>query len=83
MEPKVHTYFKNVLIAFVPDLVVAWAFMRLTNDETASFWYALLGLQVIYFFLWPAPGSEDTELGVLMEPEVRHGEAEVYARVQA
>ena len=33
--------------------------------------------------LWPAPGSEDTELGVLMGPEVRHGEAEVYARVQA
>jgi hypothetical protein len=27
---------------------------------------------------WPAPGSEDTELGVLMEPEVGHGEAEVY-----
>ena len=32
---------------------------------------------------WPAPGSEDTELGVLMGPEVRHGEAKVYARVQA
>ena len=32
---------------------------------------------------WPAPGSEDTELGVFMGPEVRHGEAEVYARVQA
>ncbi len=32
---------------------------------------------------WPAPGSEDTELGILMEPEVGHGEAEVYARVQA
>ena len=32
---------------------------------------------------WPAPGSEDTELGVLMGPEVRHGEAEVYAGVQA
>ena len=29
--------------------------------------------------LWPAPGSEDTKLGVLMELEVRHGEAEVYA----
>jgi len=28
---------------------------------------------------WPAPGSEDTELGVLMELEVRHGEAEVHA----
>jgi hypothetical protein len=32
---------------------------------------------------WPAPGSEDTELGVLMEPEVGHGATEVYARVQA
>jgi hypothetical protein len=31
---------------------------------------------------WPAPGSEDTELGVLMELEVGHGETEVYARVQ-
>jgi hypothetical protein len=32
---------------------------------------------------WPAPGSEDTELGVLMELEVGHGETEVHARVQA
>jgi hypothetical protein len=32
---------------------------------------------------WPAPGSEDTELGIFMEPEVGHGEAEVHARVQA
>jgi hypothetical protein len=32
---------------------------------------------------WPAPGSEDTELGVFMEPEVSHGETEVYPRVQA
>ena len=34
-------------------------------------------------FVWPAPGSEDTELGVLMEPEVDHGETEVYPRIQA
>ena len=33
--------------------------------------------------LWPAPGSEDTKFGVTMGPEVGHGEAEVYARVQA
>jgi hypothetical protein len=33
--------------------------------------------------VWPAPGSEDTEFGVLMEPEVGHGETEVYPRVQA
>ncbi len=32
---------------------------------------------------WPAPGSEDTELGVFMEPEVSHGETKVYAGVQA
>ena len=33
--------------------------------------------------VWPAPGSEDTELGVLMELEVGHGETEVHAGVQA
>ena len=33
---------------------------------------------------WPAPGSEDTELGVLMEPEAGHGtETAVHAGVQA
>ena len=32
---------------------------------------------------WPAPGSADTELGVLLEPEVCHGETKVYTRVQA
>ena len=32
---------------------------------------------------WPAPGSKDTELGVLMELEVGHGETEIHAGVQA
>jgi hypothetical protein len=32
---------------------------------------------------WPAAGSADTELGVLMGPEVGHGETKVYAGVQA
>jgi hypothetical protein len=32
---------------------------------------------------WPAPGSEDTELGVLIEPEVGHGAAKIYAGIQA
>ena len=31
---------------------------------------------------WPAAGSADTELGVTMEPEVGHGETEVFAGVQ-
>jgi hypothetical protein len=28
----------------------------------------------VLFGIWPAPGSEDTKLGVLMELEVGHGE---------
>src|SRR6186997_3691598 len=28
---------------------------------------------------WPAPGSEDIQLGALMELKVGHGETEVYA----
>jgi hypothetical protein len=40
-------------------------------------------IQEIGLAVWPAPGSEDTELGVLMELEVGHGETEVYPRVQA
>jgi hypothetical protein len=48
-------------------------FMRATKADYLSFAHEL----------WPAPGSEDTKLGVLMEREVRHGASEVYARVQA
>jgi hypothetical protein len=33
--------------------------------------------------IWPAPGFEDTELGVFMGPEVSHGATKVYAGVQA
>jgi hypothetical protein len=32
---------------------------------------------------WAAAGSADTELGVLMEPEVGHGTTEIYTGVQA
>jgi hypothetical protein len=42
-----------------------------------------LTIETLLMREWPAPGSADTELGVLMEPEVGHGETEVYARVQA
>jgi hypothetical protein len=33
--------------------------------------------------VWPAAGFTDTELGVLMEPEVGHGTKEVHTGVQA
>ena len=43
----------------------------------------VIALASAYIGYWPAPGSADTELGVLMEPEVCHGETEVYTGVQA
>jgi hypothetical protein len=58
--------------------------------QTASVWRHRLGLSLVLpeiisarsdEAIWPAPGSEDTKLGVLMELEVGHGETEVYARV--
>jgi hypothetical protein len=33
--------------------------------------------------VWPAPGSEDTELGVILEPEVVYGTQTLCTRVQA
>ena len=42
-----------------------------------------LHIQILQGVTWPAPGFEDTELGVLMEPEVGDGKTEVYPRVQA
>jgi hypothetical protein len=46
-----------------------------------AFWPAP-GFEDTELGVWPAPGFEDTELGVLMEPEVGHGETKIYARVQ-
>ena len=56
--------------------VINWSEIekRATLDEVAS---------TEAIAVWPAPGSEEAELGVLMEPEVGHGDAEVYTRVQA
>ena len=39
-------------------------------------------LEVKEACVWPAPGSEDSELGLLMELKVGHGETEVYEGVQ-
>jgi transposase len=41
------------------------------SKATSTAWFAAA-------YVWPAPGSAATELGVLMEPEVCHGETEVY-----
>ena len=63
----------------VPTILAAWAVLTgigLAWEITAA-WIAL------EIAVWPAPGSKDTELGVLMEPEVGDGETQIYAGVQA
>ena len=52
MEPKIRGYILNFAIAQVPDLLVCWVAMRLTDNEWSSFWLALGALWAIYFFLW-------------------------------
>jgi hypothetical protein len=41
------------------------------------------GLAAFNSRYWPAPGSEDTELGVILEPEVVYGTQPLCTRVQA
>jgi Na+/proline symporter len=58
---------------------IAW-YARDTKD-----WGAVRGVLIgglVGYVVWPAPGSEDTELRCLMEQEAGHGEATVYAGVQ-
>jgi hypothetical protein len=63
-------------VTLPPQSVVVW---RARLERVAN----RIALDTIVKPDWPAPGSEDTELGVLMELEVGHGETEVYAGVQA
>ena len=57
--------------------------MRKLQEAKFNLSFPLFAKDYAEYDEWPAPGSEDTELGVLMEREVRHGAAKVHARVQA
>jgi len=59
------------------DVAANWDQMANTAEEDAK------AKPSRKLFWWPAAGSEDTELGVNMEPEVDHGTTEIYTRVQA
>ena len=72
---------ENYVVDCVPDGETAVSGVSLGSYDLALVDLALPGMSGLE--VWPAPGSEDTELGVLMEPEVDHGEAEVHAGVQA
>ncbi|MCC6468729.1 MAG: hypothetical protein IT563_10445 [Alphaproteobacteria bacterium] len=50
--PRGHTLTFNLILAFVPDLVVGWAAARLTDSGWSGFFIILAVLQAIYFFYW-------------------------------
>jgi hypothetical protein len=56
---------------------------RRLEDELKRFKFFMSHSRSSDFMRWPAPGSEDTELGVFMGPEASHGKTKVYAGVQA
>src|SRR5467141_2288327 len=52
---------------------VAWGDEEPIANPAFSMLSVMIGVQLPQRTAWwPAPGSEDTELGVLMEPEVGH-----------
>ena len=71
---------ENLQVAFSASYILILVLFTLLN---VAMWRDGSAIRDDRFSHWPAPGSEDTELGVLMEPEVGHGETEVYTRVQA
>ena len=52
MEPQARKYLLNMVLAFVPDLVVSWLVARLTDSGWSGFFVTLVALQAIYFFFW-------------------------------
>jgi hypothetical protein len=52
MEVTARSYALNAVLAFAPDLLVAWAASKLTESGWQGFLITLLVLQCIYFFFW-------------------------------
>lgn len=52
MEPQARTYVLNMVLGSVPDLIVCWAAMRLTDSGWSGFFIALVALQAVYLFFW-------------------------------
>jgi len=82
-NPRLSFYhaYRDAIAALQPS-----ARSRLRLDPDQSFYWRVMFDELTHYMNgeeWPAPGSEDTELRCLMEQEVCHGEAEVYAGVQA
>ena len=72
-------------LSHAPAVAGARTFIRSGDPGVANRLYELAARNLYTYYKadWPAPGSEDTELGVFMGPEVSHGETKIYAGVQA
>ncbi|MHC2575988.1 hypothetical protein ACVI1J_002298 [Bradyrhizobium diazoefficiens] len=46
------SYWKNVALSVIPDLLIAWAAMRLMDGDAAAFFGTLIALQAVYLALW-------------------------------
>jgi hypothetical protein len=46
------SYYKNAALAFIPDLLIAWAVMKYMDGGAETFFFTLIGLQAVYFALW-------------------------------
>jgi hypothetical protein len=52
MNPETRTYLWGAVIGSVPDLVICWVAMRLTDRGWFGFFIAYAVLQAIYLFFW-------------------------------
>lgn len=39
-------------VSCIPDLALAWAYMKLTDDRWSDFWWFLLGMSVVQALFW-------------------------------
>ncbi|MCA1455936.1 hypothetical protein I6F35_22475 [Bradyrhizobium sp. BRP22] len=46
------SYWKNVALSVIPDLLIAWAAMRLMDGGAEVFFGTLIALQAVYLALW-------------------------------
>ncbi|WP_342733200.1 hypothetical protein [Bradyrhizobium sp. B117] len=46
------SYWKNVALSAIPDLLIAWAAMRLMDSGAEVFFGTLIALQAVYLALW-------------------------------
>jgi hypothetical protein len=42
----------NAVIAWVPDIAIAWGYAKVTDGGWQEFWIAIIALQALYFALW-------------------------------